>query len=107
MKVFLMILALAVVLSGRGTASAEAAENGSGSVNGQVSELQEKMLKDTEIMGLIQALQNDPQMQELLEDPSVMSAVINGDIATLTGNPRFMHLLENARVKEIQKRLEP
>ena len=73
----------------------------------QVRTLQERMLNDTEIMAQILALQNDPEMQELLKDQSVLNAVTTGDITTLTGNPRLMRLLENARVKDIQRRLKP
>ena len=108
MKGLMLILALTFVLFGIGTAAAtEAAENRSKDIHEQVSALQEKILHDKEIMGLILALQSDPEVQELLNDPSVLNAVSSGDFTTLTGNPRFMRLLENARVKEIQRRLEP
>ena len=73
----------------------------------QVRTLQERMLNDKEIMALLQDLQSDPEMQELLKDPSALDAVTTGDSTTLTGNPRFMRLLENARVKDIQRRLKP
>jgi hypothetical protein len=71
----------------------------------QVRKLQERMLGDAEIMALILDLQNDPEMQELLNDQSVLNAVTTGDISALTRNPRFMRLLENARVKDIQRRV--
>jgi len=73
----------------------------------QMQTLQERMLSDTEIMAQIQALADDPEMQALLSDQSVLDAVTTGDISPLTRNPRFMRLLENARVKDIQKRLKP
>jgi hypothetical protein len=75
-------------------------------VNGQVREFQEKMLGDTDIMALILALQNDPEMQMLLNDPAVLNAVASGNINALTGNPRFMQLLNNPRIREIQQRIE-
>jgi len=71
----------------------------------QVQKLQERMLGDADIMAQIQALADDPEMQALLSDPSVLDAVAGGDISALTGNPRFMRLLENARVKDIHRRL--
>lgn len=107
MKGFIPSMALTVVMFCLWATVAGAAENRNNGINEQVSGLQEKMMNDKEIMGLILALQNDPDMQELLKDPSVLNAVSDGDINTLTGNPRFMRLLENARVKEIQRRLEP
>jgi hypothetical protein len=73
----------------------------------QMRTLQERMMSDTEIMAQIQALADDPEMQALLSDQSVLDAVTTGDISSLTRNPRFMRLLENARVKDIQRRLKP
>jgi hypothetical protein len=72
----------------------------------QVRQLQERMLGDAEIMALILDLQNDPEMQELLSDQSVLNAVTTGDISALTRNPRFMRLMENARVMDIQRRVK-
>jgi len=106
MKGLMLILALTVVLSGVGTTAVVAAENRNSGVNEQVSALQEKMLNDQEIMSLVLALQSDPEVQALLNDPAVLSAFSSGDIAALAGDPRVLRLLENARVKEIQKRLE-
>ena len=66
--------------------------------------LQEKMLSDKEIVGLIQSLQNDPDFKQVLEDPVIMKAVNEGDISALTANPQIMKLLNNATVKEIQQK---
>ncbi len=72
---------------------------------GEVKSLQEKMLSDKEIMSLIQSLRNDPDFKKILEDPEIMKAVNEGDVAALTANPRFMKLLNNATVKEIEKKV--
>jgi hypothetical protein len=56
-------------------------------------------------MALILSLQDDPEMQALLNDPALLEAVQAGDLSALTANPRFMKLLDNAKVKEIQKRV--
>lgn len=74
-------------------------------VTPQVQELQEKMLADPGIMALIMALQNDPEMQALLSDPKIVAAVQAGDIGVLLADSRFMKLLDNARVREIEQRL--
>ncbi len=68
--------------------------------------LQEKMTRDKEIMALIQSLQDSPEFRQILEDPEIMKAVNNGDIAALTANPRFMKLLDNSTVKEIEKKVK-
>jgi hypothetical protein len=82
-----------------------ASDQSSGSVTSQVQELQQKMLADDQTMALILSLQNDPEMQALLNDPVLLEAVAAGDLTALTANPKFMKLLDNAKVKEIQKRV--
>lgn len=78
----------------------------SGGANGEVKSLQERMMGDQEIMGLIQSLQNDPEFKKMLEDPEIMKAVNAGDVAALTANPKFMKLMNNATVQEIQKKVK-
>lgn len=74
--------------------------------NAAVSSLQEKMLNDGDIMALIQSLQNDPDFQNILEDPEIMKALNAGDTDALTANPRFMKLLNNKTVQAIQKKVK-
>jgi hypothetical protein len=72
----------------------------------RVEGLQQRMLNDEGVMALIGSLQNDPEMQALLNDPAVLSAVQGGDIGTLLNNPAFMRILNNPRVREIGKKLD-
>ncbi|RII31422.1 MAG: hypothetical protein CXR30_01005 [Geobacter sp.] len=72
----------------------------------QVQKLQEEMLGNSDIMALIMALQHDPEMKALLDDPDVMSAVQEGDTEALQKMPLFMHLLNNPRIQEIQKQID-
>ncbi len=67
--------------------------------------LQRKMMSDKEIMAMIQSLQNDPEFQKALQDPEIMRAVNAGDVAALTSNPKFMKLLQNSTVQEIQRKV--
>jgi len=89
-------------------AAAEKGANGDGQVvdQAQVQQLQEKMLGDSDVMALIFALQNDPEMKALLNDPEVLTAVQAGDVEALKKMPRFMQLLNNQRVEEIRKRID-
>lgn len=68
--------------------------------------LQEKMMSDQEIMALIPSLQNDPDFKKIMEDPELMKAVAEGNIAVLIADPRFMKLLSNPTVQEIQKKVK-
>ena len=77
-----------------------------GSVAPKVEELKERMLNDEGIMALVNALQNDPQMQALLGDPAILRAIQAMDVGTLMNNPDFLKLLTNPRVQEIEKRMQ-
>ncbi len=63
-------------------------------------------MSDGEIMSLIQSLQNDPEFQRIPENPEVMKAVNSGDIAALMANARFMILLNNSTLCEIQSKVK-
>jgi hypothetical protein len=55
---------------------------------------------------LIQSLQNDPEFKQLLEDPEFMKAVKAGDLAAISADPRFVKLMNNPTVREIQKKVK-
>lgn len=87
------------------TIRAKPAGPGASSSQGRdVETLREKMVSDKEIMTMILSLQNDPDFAKALEDPAIVKAVNEGDVATLTANPKFMKLLNNATVKEIRQK---
>ena len=91
-----------------GAVRSESGQQSSGGQSGtpsQVEGLKERMMKDEGIMTLIRALQDDPEMQALLSNPVMMSAIQAGDIGTLMNNPAFMKFLNNPRVREIEKRV--
>jgi len=71
----------------------------------QMQRLQNRMLSDAQVMALISALQNDPDMQVLLNDPAFLQAVGSQDIEKLANDPRFIKLFSNPRVMEIIKRV--
>jgi hypothetical protein len=72
----------------------------------EIRSLQEKMMSDKEIMSMIQSLQNDPEFQQLLENPEVMKAVNSGDVVALMSNAQFMKLLNNSTLREIQSKVK-
>ncbi len=98
----LLLTALVLLLCGAGLADSGEPP---GSVTPQVQELLQKMLGDEQTMALVLSLKDDPEMQAVLEDPAVLAAIQSGDLAALTANPRFMKLLDNAKVNAIQKRV--
>jgi hypothetical protein len=76
-----------------------------GAAASEIKSLQQSMMNNDEVMGLVMSLQENPKMQELLKDPGFMKAVSAGDITTLMSNPKFMELLNNPEIKEIQKKV--
>ena len=90
----------------RAMRSPSPAGNATTGTGSDVHGLQEKMMSDKEIMGMIESLKDDPEFKKLLEDPEVVKAVQAGDVAALTANPAFMKLLNNPTVKEISKKVQ-
>jgi len=70
-----------------------------------VKSLQDKMMSDQEVMSMIQSLKDDPQFLKILEDPEIMNAVSSGDTAALMANPKFLQLLHNPTVRDIQQKV--
>jgi hypothetical protein len=75
-------------------------------INRETQALQQQMMNDEEILNMIQSLQNDPDFQQVLQDPEIMKAVSSGDIATLMANPKFMRILDNKTVRDIGTKLQ-
>jgi hypothetical protein len=74
-------------------------------LNGEgIQSLQHSLMNNEELLGLILALQNEPQVQEILKDPVIVNALISQDMETLLSNPKILDLLKNPKVREIQKK---
>jgi hypothetical protein len=88
--------------------SAPAANTGAAPDNraGDINALQNRMMNDKEVMNKIQSLQNDPEFMKILEDPEIMKAVNSGDISTLMANPRFLKLMNNSTVRDIEQKVK-
>lgn len=85
---------------------AKGASSAAPDTGGQVKALQEQMMGNQEIMGMVQSLQNDPDFQKIMEDPEAVKAINSGDMAALMANPGFMKLLKNQTVQDIQRKVE-
>jgi len=72
----------------------------------EVLALQEKMMGNEEIFAMILSLQNDPEFRAILQDPEIMSAVSSGDINALLSNQKFLKLLENPAIQDIERMIE-
>ncbi len=85
------------------TTAGEAVSPSKTSSKEKVQSLQDSIMFDQNIMALILSLQNDPDIQELLQDPAILNAVNSGDFTTLMSNPKFINILQNPTIQEIQK----
>ena len=87
------------------TKNREYANPANSSISSEVQSLQSLMQNNQDIMAIIFSLQNDPDFQDIMSDPGILNAVNSGDIAALISNPKFMSLMNNHKVQEIQKKL--
>lgn len=74
-------------------------------VNKEIRSLQERMIKDKEIMSMIESLRSDPDFLKALENPAIIKAVNEGDVGTLAANPEFLKLLQHSAVQDIKKKV--
>lgn len=65
--------------------------------------LQQEIMANEQVMAMIMNLQDDPEIQAILQDPEIMNAVNAGDMNALLANPKFIKLMENAKIKRITK----
>ena len=86
-----------------GTTAREPLSQSNTPINEEVQNLKNSMMSNDKIMEQIISLKNDPDFQELLQDPNIMNAINSGDIGTLMFSPKFMKILENPAIKRIQK----
>jgi hypothetical protein len=71
----------------------------------QARSLEERMQADDEVMTKIRSLKDDPSFQKVLEDAELMNAVNTGDVAALMANPKFLQLMQNPVVQDIQRKM--
>ena len=75
------------------------------SAEAQVQLLKQLMMGDQELIRMILSLLNDPDVQGILEDPSIIQAVNGGAIEALTSNPKFMKLLKTPTIQDITRKM--
>jgi hypothetical protein len=86
------------------SAQTEVSSGADAALRSEIEGMQKSMASDQATMGLITSLQNDPEVQALLKDPAIMSAVTSGDITALMANPQFLKLLQNPKIQEIERK---
>jgi hypothetical protein len=87
------------------TTGNEAVEEGQKITAEDLEALQKSMEIDQEVIDLILALRDDPQVQDILKDPEIVNALISHDTAALIANPKIIELLNHPKVRTIQKKV--
>ncbi len=68
-----------------------------------VDELTGKLMADPESMDKIVKLQNNPTIQKILQDPEIMEAIRNKDLARIASDPKIKALEKNKDLQELLK----
>jgi hypothetical protein len=76
-----------------------------GGYGAQITDRQQQMMGNAEIMGMITALQSDPRVQAALADPEFMQLVASGNLGALQSNPRLKALMSSPGLRTLQERM--
>ena len=68
---------------------------------GALQAVRSRLTQNPDLLSLIQGLQNDPEVQAVLADPEIMSAICAGNYAPLMNHPMIIALTRNAKVREV------
>lgn len=72
----------------------------------QAQQVQTQLAQDPDAMSSVMALQEDPQIQALLNDPQIMQAIASGDYDSLLNNPKIQALDNNAQLKKVLRQFQ-
>ena len=75
--------------------------NGSPPEQAELQAMQSRMMQIPNLISMIQGLQSNPDVQAILADPEIISALASGDYTTLMNHPKIIALTSNAEVREI------
>ena len=70
-----------------------------------IKTIQDTMMEDPEIMGILHTLQNDPQLMRALQDPEIVKLIQTGDLDAINNHPTFKMLESNKQIQDILKRM--
>ena len=71
----------------------------------QIESLQRGIILNPAMMDQVMALQSDAQIQKVLSDPEIVSALTRGDLNALMQNPEFMKLMNHPALKSMTQEI--
>lgn len=66
-----------------------------------IDQVQKQMMNDPETVELIQQLQNNPSVQEILQDKELMDAIAQGDLNRVGDDPKIKALMQQKTIGKI------
>ncbi len=75
------------------------------SMNQKVQAAQTRIMNDPETMAEIQEMVKDPQMIQLLSDPTLTKEVMSHDVKAIQNNPKAQELINNPRMRALMNKL--
>ena len=70
-----------------------------------IKTIQDTMMEDPEIMGILHTLQSDPKLMRALQDPEIVELIQAGDLEAINKHPTFKMLESNKQIQDILKRM--
>ena len=72
----------------------------------ELAAIQQRLAGDPGVMQAILSLQENPEIRAALADPAFAQLILSGNVATLSTDPRFRHLMENPAIQDILGRVQ-
>ena len=98
---------LRITYDGASSAAKNTAKSTAGPSPAQIQSVQQKILGDSSLLGLIQSLQDDPDVKAILADEDIMRAVAAYDFSALQNNEKIRRLMEKPEIKAITGKVKP
>jgi hypothetical protein len=77
-----------------------------GNTHTNISDIITVLTQDKDIMSMIMALQNSPDVAAILADAEVMQAIQSMNYEALENHPKIKNLMRNAQINAIQKKIQ-
>jgi hypothetical protein len=66
-----------------------------------IQEARETVLSNPGLLEMVLNMQNDPEVQDILQDPEIMALISAGDVQKLETKPKFIKLMENPKIRAL------
>ena len=99
------IVVAAVITASGAVARAQDGASPDGVSADTLQSLQARIQADPQVMSAVRALNDNPQVQDVLADPAIAAALSRGDLAALLANPKIKRLAEDPAVRDVTRQV--